>query len=280
MVVVRDSEKVVGVLPLRPREVVVAGGVLTANYCTAVRVAEGHRSRGLGSAMLDAAEAEFCGPTSFICVVRSNPKSAAYNWYRKNGFVAASDVSSYDVSGNDLSAGFDLGDLAISELETTEDSISNAIDGILVRASIELGEGALLRSVDSWKRELRYHYYSDLYSRAQASLCGQKGRSLVGLVAYTEMRTEPRFDVLDFEYEDPKWFMRLSDLVVRHYSAKYGVPVRWNLSRAEGQQLGVESQWVERWRTYFMIRLHSRLQSDQVARLYSARWRYRQLDFV
>jgi predicted N-acetyltransferase YhbS len=63
VVVVRDSAKVVGVLPLRPREVVVAGGVLTAYYCTAVRVAGSHRERGLGSAMLDVAKTEFCGPT-------------------------------------------------------------------------------------------------------------------------------------------------------------------------------------------------------------------------
>ena len=102
-----------------------------------------------------------------------------------------------------------------------------------MRGSIELGDGALLCSVDSWKRELRYHYYSELYSRSQALLCSQQGRSLVGLVAYTEMRTEPRVDVLDLEYKDPTWFLRFSDLVVRQYSGKYGVPIRWIFCRQQ-----------------------------------------------
>jgi hypothetical protein len=56
----------------------------------------------------------------------------------------------------------------------------------------------------------------------------------VGLVADTKMRTEPRVDVLNFEYRDPTWFLRFSDSVVRQYSGRYGVPIGWTFVESRG----------------------------------------------
>lgn len=279
-VIVRDSTRTIGILPLRPREVQISGQVLTAYYCTAVRVVESHRGIGLGSEMLRVAEAQFCSSTSFICVVRSDPKSAAFNWYRKNGFVVASEISSHDVFPDEMSTTRSSVDLVVAGLGALAPAFSEAVDGVLLQSVSRPGVVAKHRSVDAWQRDLQFHYYSQHYSSAEVFSCGQGDGQLVGLVAFTQMRSQPRFDVLDFEYEDPLLFMRLADVVSRHYSSSYGVPVRWNLGSLEALRLGVESKWIERWRTSLMIRTNKELGSIGNELFKSVDWRYRQIEFV
>lgn len=279
-VIARESTRTIGILPLRPRKVLISGQILTAYYCTAVRVVESHRGSGLGSEMLKVAEAHFCGVSSFICVIRSDSQGAAFNWYRKNGFVVVAEISSHDVFRDEPLSSVRSENLSISGLDDVSPAVSKFVDGVLSHGAMRPGVVAQRRSVDAWRRDLHFHYYSRRYSSAEVFSCGPDGGHLVGLVAYTQMRSEPRFDVLDFEYEDPRVFLRLADVVNRHYSSGNGVPVRWNLGTLEARRLGIESRWVERWRTNLMTRTHNGmgLIGNELSR--SVDWRYRQIEFV
>lgn len=279
-VIARDSTRTIGILPLRPRKVLVSGQIFTAYYCTAVRVAETYRGSGLGSEMLKVAEAHFCGSSSFICVVRSDPEGAAFNWYRKNGFVVVAEISSHDVFRDEPQSSVKSADLSISGLDDLSPAVSKFVDEVLSHGIIRPGVVAQHRYVDAWRRDLQFHYYSQHYSSAEVFACGQEDGHLVGLVAYTQMRSEPRFDVLDFEYEDPGTFLRLAEVINRHYSGSCGVPVRWNLGALESRRLGVESRWVERWRTNLMIHIHDGLGliGNELSQFVD--WRYRQIEFV
>ena len=278
--IARDSNRLVGILPLRPRKVLLSGRTLTAYYCTAVRVAESHRGTGLGSEMLKFAEAYFCDSSSFMCVVRSDPESAAFNWYRKNGFVVVAEISSHDVFRDVCLTSEESERLSISGLDDVALAVSKSVDGVLSQGVTRPGAVVERRSVDAWRRDLKFHYYSQYYSSPEIFSCGQKDGHLVGLVAFTRMRSEPRFDVLDFEYENPRLFLQLADVVSRQYSSRYGVPVRWNLGSREARRLGVKSSWIERWRTNLMLRTYKGMESIGNESVESVDWRYRQIEFV
>jgi ribosomal protein S18 acetylase RimI-like enzyme len=277
-IVVKDSGGIVGILPLRPREVTILGEVMTAYYCTAVRVTESYRNSGLGSEMLRIAVSKFCNPTAFVCVVRSDPQSLAFNWYRKNGFHVVAEVSSHDINGDFCAE--NPHDLRTSRLETVEQSVLTGINEVLARAKVWTGVVGRNRSVELWRCDLQFHYYSNLYRDAELFICDGESGTLVGLVASTEMQSQPRIDILDFEYTDTQSFLSLANSVVGHYSARHGIPVRWNLGVVEGRKLGVESSWVERWRTNLMVHLHESLDPGRVELLRTHGWRYRQLEFV
>ena len=278
--VIRDASRMVGLLPLRPRKVLIAGVAATAYYCTAVRIAPSYRGRGLGSELLAVAKLKFCGSDSFVCVVRSDRNGAAYKWYERNGFVVFAEISSHDLLYvNELKSDTSPG-ISVTGLHDMTSSLSNAIDEVL-NSSISRNEViGLDRSVGGWRRELGAHYYSQNYSHAEIFRCWKESGSLVGLIAYTEMQSEARFDVLDFEYENSETFRELSEMVVRHFSTKYVIPIRWNLGTSEGQLLGIDSTWRERWRTYLMVLALPGLKQIRSEPLKSVGWRYRQIEFV
>lgn len=280
-VVARDQGQVCGVLPIRPLRRRFGTSIKTANYCSAVRVAPEMRNRGIGRRMMDFAGENYVSPSSFLVVVRDDPQSSAYRWYAANGFESVAKVVSYRVRRvHESPATTPTSLLRVLELNRLTSEQSNSYQSSLSAAARSPHAFWERKSLDDWRLRMKFHYYSSAYSDQRIFQVAVHDFVLLGLCAYTEMRDEPRVDILDFVYrgDNPaRNFAIAAELAVESVTSDRAATVFWNMNVLEAMQLGIAERWEARWQTEVLTR---GLASEDRRNIDSSFWVYRQLDFV
>lgn len=280
-VVARSQGLVCGVLPLRPLKMRIGESVKTAYYCSAVRVAPKFRNLGIGSRMMEFACDHFITMSSFLVVVRDDPKGSAYRWYVANGFDSVAKVVSYLHlrSHDELTLGPST-NIQVSSLDVPSSAQNWEWDRLLLREASTTNGSTELDAIDVWRRRMDLHYYSAAYSEHKVFQVTTQGLVLLGLAARTQMRNEPRVDILDFVYRGEgatTSFQSAAQLAVVNLTSDVTKAVFWNLNVLEAMQLGVADKWESRWQTEILTR---GLTSDDRNEIDASFWKYRQLDFV
>jgi hypothetical protein len=219
--------------------------------------------------------------SSFLVVVRDDPKSSAYRWYVSNGFESVAKVASYRHQMGREQPTFDIPPtIQVSGFGGPTFDQNCRWDDILSGAATTTHKPTEWKTFNDWRQRTEFHYYSAAYSEHKVFQITSQSFVLLGLSARTEMRNEPRIDILEFVYRGEKTdvsFATIAELAVANLTSDITPTLFWNMNVPEATQLGVADRWESRWQTEILAR---GLTSDDQKEIAASYWRYRQLDFV
>ena len=93
LLVAHEREEPCGFILLHPR------GVAGSPYIASIAVAEPFRRRGIGTLLLDSAEARFAGSARHIFLCVSSFNQRARRLYERRGYVVAGEFKDYVIDG-------------------------------------------------------------------------------------------------------------------------------------------------------------------------------------
>lgn len=275
-----EGEKLVGAIPLEPRQLQVAPGtVLLSMHETVVAVRPEYRGRGVGT-QLQQAVFDQAGDAALVTAFCGEPDSRAYGWYIQNGFLPAMRIDSWF-----WDEPREAGEAEFQALDPLAPGVDwNAIES-LRQASTESIGGIVSRQQRTLRMWLPIHPYHGKYTFRLLTLGGDvsspQAFALLGIGAMDSQTT--RVDVLEFCMPPAQWDR--SSLLLRaigFFAAINGYkPVRWPISQNDPLTRIAKSSGMEVRGTFDMLaRALSPAGQYALDPRYTATWRYAGIDYA
>lgn len=270
-----DEEKCIGIIPFEKRSIVLVGGeTFDVLWVSAAHVDPDYRSQGIGSQLDQAIGSFFSLKFKAIFVCRQDEGSAAFRWYRKNGYNILTKIISLKKKVTKQNIDFDY--LINDTFEKVLLDESKIFD--CFQKNIGLWGGFPIRDQKFWSKKIQFHYYQSSYRYVVIAIKGEDGFESYAFLGKTCMKDNiSRIDILEIIFSPDLKSKRKLYLAVMDYASKQNAEeVRLQLAERDSELDYVKSFGFEqRWETNLIGKI-----IDQNFSLSEVKWRFFQIDYI
>jgi len=250
-----DGKKLIGIIPFERCRLSFNGNKINnVLWVSGAHVDSEYRSTGIGSAMDSKIKEYFHPDYQAVFVCRANENSAAYKWYKKNGYQGLSSIISFKkkVERPLKKSSY--------ELWTNQEDINShkiEIYNCFIKNNVSY-RGFPQRQKSFWSNKLDNHYYKDFYNYCIIALIDKKQVIAYAFLGETSMKDNvERIDILEFVMPDNIDMQEKFFAAVMQVAYQRGLrEIRLQLSSQDHHQQQIKSfGFTERWRYKIMGRI-------------------------
>ena len=254
-----DNDNVNRILPLEPRKI----NKYKFLWHSACQIVPSYRGRGICNEMMKFAINFYKNDDGFG-VYRDKPEARAYNWYYKNNHVPICKIISLNLNRKlHNKASKDFTTIEFNKLD------KNILDNIrriykIYSKSHPLTED---RNYEFWSKRCENNYYQSKYDKFFLTF----NKESYTIWSYTEMRNEPRIDILELAYINSP--IKCLNEIIKLNS---NLDVRINRNEREIKSFNELNGIKSRWHTYVMLCFFN----EKLEKQNLSNWNYQQIDFI